>query len=44
MGIFGESGNLRCWGSADYGQLGFGNNSDIGDDELPTDAEVVSWR
>jgi alpha-tubulin suppressor-like RCC1 family protein len=29
------SQRVRCWGEASYGQLGYGNESTIGDDELP---------
>ena len=29
-------GNVRCWGQGTYGQLGLGNDNDIGNDELPT--------
>jgi alpha-tubulin suppressor-like RCC1 family protein len=29
------SGNVRCWGGSDHGQLGYGNYSQIGDDETP---------
>ena len=32
-----ESGDLRCWGDAGLGRLGYGNSSnDVGDDELPS--------
>jgi alpha-tubulin suppressor-like RCC1 family protein len=27
--------NVRCWGLAAFGQLGYGNTSNIGDNELP---------
>lgn len=30
-----ETGALRCWGSAQYGKLGYGNEFDIGDNETP---------
>lgn len=31
-----EGGDLRCWGDANFGRLGYGNASnDVGDDELP---------
>ncbi|HEX8698666.1 MAG TPA: RTX toxin [Myxococcaceae bacterium] len=29
-----STGGARCWGSAFYGQLGYGNKEDIGDDEV----------
>ncbi len=30
-----DAGNVLCWGSGQYGQLGTGNTEDIGDDEFP---------
>ena len=30
-----ESGDVRCWGEGSQGQLGYGDDDDIGDDELP---------
>jgi alpha-tubulin suppressor-like RCC1 family protein len=30
-----ESGAIRCWGPNLYGQLGYGNTKNIGDDETP---------
>ncbi|HMJ15277.1 MAG TPA: choice-of-anchor D domain-containing protein, partial [Polyangiaceae bacterium] len=30
-----ESGNLRCWGRNAFGQLGYGNTDDVGDNEFP---------
>ncbi len=30
-----EGGVVRCWGQGFYGQLGYGNKNDIGDDETP---------
>lgn len=36
-----SSGDVRCWGRNDYGQLGFGHTSPIGDSELPFSAGVV---
>ena len=34
-------GNVRCWGDGEYGQLGYGNEEDIGDDEHPASAGNV---
>ena len=36
-----ESGGVRCWGSGEFGELGYGNTEDIGDDETPADAGDV---
>lgn len=36
-----EGGAVRCWGLGDGGQLGYGNTSDVGDDEDPSDAGDV---
>ncbi|HMJ12926.1 MAG TPA: hypothetical protein VK524_16000, partial [Polyangiaceae bacterium] len=36
------TGNLRCWGWANEGALGYGNTNMIGDDELPYTAGNVS--
>ena len=36
-----QSGAVRCWGRNNYGQLGYGNITDIGDDELPDTAGPV---
>lgn len=36
-----SSGVMRCWGSSDYGQLGYGNTNRIGDDETPASAGDV---
>lgn len=30
-----DTGRVRCWGFATYGQLGYGNRQDIGDNETP---------
>ena len=37
-----NTGKVRCWGRCDYGQLGYGNENDIGDDETPADAGDVN--
>lgn len=31
-----STGKARCWGHAGYGQLGYGNTNDIGDNEQPS--------
>jgi alpha-tubulin suppressor-like RCC1 family protein len=36
-----ETGNVRCWGFNDYGQLGYGNETMIGDTEAPVSAGDV---
>ncbi len=36
-----EDGSLVCWGEGAHGQLGYGNTTDIGDDETPADAGTV---
>ena len=36
-----EDGSVRCWGEARFGQLGYGNVEDIGDDETPAQAGAV---
>ncbi|MEM6290487.1 MAG: hypothetical protein AAGA54_04450 [Myxococcota bacterium] len=37
-----ESGDVRCWGDAGLGRLGYGNASnDVGDDELPSSQPVL---
>jgi alpha-tubulin suppressor-like RCC1 family protein len=36
-----ESNSVKCWGRGSEGQLGSGNATDIGDDELPTDVDTV---
>lgn len=36
-----DSGVARCWGSAGLGRLGYGNISDVGDDEAPLAAGDV---
>jgi alpha-tubulin suppressor-like RCC1 family protein len=37
-----SDGNVRCWGKASTGQLGYGNTNTIGDDELPSSAGNIS--
>ena len=36
-----NTGNVRCWGIGNVGQLGYGNNANIGDDETPASAGDV---
>ena len=36
-----DTGAVRCWGRGFSGQLGYGNNNDIGDDETPASAGDV---
>ncbi|EDM81103.1 regulator of chromosome condensation, RCC1 [Plesiocystis pacifica SIR-1] len=36
-----EDGTVRCWGEANNGQLGYGVNEDVGDDETPASAGAV---
>ncbi len=36
-----DTGAVRCWGGNDEGQLGYGNLTTIGDDELPATAGDV---
>ena len=37
-----DDGTVRCWGDGTEGQLGYGNNDDIGDDETPASAGPVA--
>jgi alpha-tubulin suppressor-like RCC1 family protein len=36
-----DTGAIRCWGRNFYGQLGYANTIDIGDDESPASAGDV---
>ncbi|HWO19666.1 MAG TPA: DUF4215 domain-containing protein [Kofleriaceae bacterium] len=37
-----KTGNLRCWGYGFFGQLGYGNKNNIGDNEPPSSAGDVN--
>jgi alpha-tubulin suppressor-like RCC1 family protein len=37
-----QNGAVRCWGYNQYGQLGYGNTTKIGDDEQPASAGDVN--
>jgi alpha-tubulin suppressor-like RCC1 family protein len=37
-----KTGVIRCWGEGNFGKPGYGNTSDIGDNELPSSVGPVS--
>lgn len=37
------NGNVRCWGAASDGQLGYGSSENIGDDEYPSEAGILAF-
>ena len=37
-----ESGEVQCWGDSRFGQLGYGHEQTIGDNEVPADSGTVS--
>ncbi len=37
-----DNGKVRCWGRGEYGQLGYGNTDNIGDNEQPYEAGDVN--
>ncbi|WP_240480321.1 RCC1 domain-containing protein [Enhygromyxa salina] len=36
-----DDASVKCWGDGDGGKLGYGNTTDIGDDELPSSVGAV---
>ena len=40
-GVITHAGTVRCWGDNQYGQLGYGNTTRIGDNEAPSTAGDV---
>lgn len=38
-----KTGELRCWGRGNYGQLGYANVNNIGDNEVPASVAVVPF-
>jgi cysteine-rich repeat protein len=36
-----DGGAIVCWGRGEFGQLGYGNPNNVGDDELPSDVGSV---
>ena len=36
-----DNGSVRCWGEGANGQLGYGNTTDVGDDESPASVPAV---
>ena len=38
-----KNAGVRCWGSNNFGQLGYGHRDDIGDNELPSSVPAISF-
>jgi alpha-tubulin suppressor-like RCC1 family protein len=36
-----DTGEVFCWGNGEYGQLGYGDTDNVGDDEVPADVGPV---
>lgn len=39
-----EDGSILCWGDGQYGQLGYGDTENIGDNEAPSSVDPISFE